>query len=80
MPWCDTCDVYRAPSAVTEDGRCPNCGNRVDPGDLKRERAKPAEGQGEDVPPIPWHFWVLVGGVVVYLLWRLIQLIGWIAS
>lgn len=84
MPWCDTCDVYRAPSAVSAEGRCPDCGNRVDPGELKRERraeaSRTARDDGSDVPPIPWHFWVLVGGVIVYLAWRFIQMIGWIAS
>ena len=30
MPWCDDCDRYLAPSAVTPDGTCPTCGRPVD--------------------------------------------------
>ncbi|MDY7103959.1 MAG: hypothetical protein S0880_22470 [Actinomycetota bacterium] len=29
MPWCDTCERWHAPNALTEDGRCPVCGEDV---------------------------------------------------
>ena len=31
----------------------------------------------EDVK-IPWHFWLLVVALIIYLGWRLIQLIEWL--
>ena len=84
MPWCDTCEVYLAPSTVTASGVCPTCGKRVDPGALKQERREHGEAgestEEEEVPPIPWHFWVLVVCVVIYLGWRLLQGIGWLVS
>jgi hypothetical protein len=27
---------------------------------------------------VPWHFWLLVAALVVYLGWRLVQGIGWL--
>ncbi len=88
MPWCDTCDSYRSPSVVTVDGSCPECGRAVDPGALKRERKEARKydeldqsaGNAAEIPPIPWHFWVLVVGVVLYLGWRLLQGVGWLVS
>jgi len=29
---------------------------------------------------VPWHFWLLVVALVVYLGWRAIQGIGWLAG
>jgi hypothetical protein len=31
-------------------------------------------------PRAPWHFKLLVAAVVVYLGWRLVQMIGWIVG
>lgn len=28
----------------------------------------------------PWHFWVLVAAVVVYLGWRLVQGLAWVVD
>ncbi len=28
-------------------------------------------------PKVPWHFWLLVGALVIYLGWRLIEVIIW---
>ncbi len=88
MPWCDTCNEYRAPSGVAEDGTCPTCGVRLPAAALREERrldrryaAQDESASGEeDVPPIPWHFWLLLAGVVLYLGWRLLQGIGWLVS
>ena len=30
--------------------------------------------------PVPWHFWILVVALVIYLGWRLVQLIVWLAK
>lgn len=54
-----------APSAMNDDGTCPKCGNLV-------EAPTPAEGDEK----APWHFKLLVVAVVIYLGWRLIDLIN----
>lgn len=74
MPWCETCDRFLTPNTVREDGTCPSCGRPV-------ERAATTTGRpaGDDEEQVraPWHFWVLVVGVVGYLAWRLVQGVGW---
>jgi len=73
MPWCDDCDRYLAPSTVTHDGTCPECGHRVEVGDVAR-----AAQEEEPLPPVPWHLKLLAVAIVIYLTYRLIQVIGWI--
>jgi hypothetical protein len=68
MPWCDTCDAYRAPNALTEDGHCETCGGEVDASDMKHPPKSKA----------PWHFWLMIIALVIYLGWRLVQFIIWI--
>ena len=34
--------------------------------------------EGTEQSRVPWHFWLLAIGVLVYLGWRLVQLIMWI--
>jgi hypothetical protein len=75
MPWCDECDRYLAPSAVTHDGACPACGRPVEVGDVAR-----AAEEDEPLPPVPWHLKVLAVAVAIYLTYRLIQVIGWISG
>ncbi|MEZ5229329.1 MAG: hypothetical protein R2710_22520 [Acidimicrobiales bacterium] len=70
MPWCDACDEYRAPNALAEDGSCAACGGKVDTSDLKHPPSTKA----------PWHFWLMVIALVLYLGWRLIQGIIWVVQ
>ena len=70
MPWCDTCDEYRAPTALTAEGTCATCDAKVDVADLKN----PASAKA------PWHFWVMVAALVLYLGWRLIEGIIWLVQ
>jgi hypothetical protein len=69
MPWCEDCERYWAPSAMTPEGRCPTCG-----ADLEApEHADHAEGaDAEDTvdEKAPWHFKLLVVLLVVYLVYR----------
>ncbi len=67
MPWCDPCDKYLAPNAVNEDGSCPTCEIPVDASDMKEIEGAKA----------PWHFWLMVIALVLYLGWRLIQFALW---
>lgn len=68
MPWCDTCDEYRAPTALSELGACASCGSKVDVADIK----SPAPTKA------PWHFWVMVAALVAYLGWRLVEGVIWL--
>ena len=52
---------------MNADGSCPVCG---------RVLAEPAVEE----PKAPWHFKLLVAALAVYLLWRLVQGIGWIVG
>lgn len=68
MPWCDECDVYLAPNTVDDDGTCPTCHTEVDAADQK-------------TPPqatVPWHFWVVVVALVLYLAWRGVEGVTWV--
>jgi hypothetical protein len=51
------------------DGTCPSCG---------RVLADPVRAE-LDAPRAPWHFKLLVAAVVVYLGWRVLQLVAWAA-
>jgi hypothetical protein len=83
MPWCEHCAKFWTPSSMKADGSCPTCG-RVLPvaGTQTEAEASPTakdlnvrEMAGEDAKA-PWHFKVLVALVVLYLGWRLVQLVG----
>jgi hypothetical protein len=91
MPWCDDCSKYWNPSSMRPDGSCPTCG-RVLPERMFGPR-EGEEGAGDGSVPeapgkvslremageerTPWHFKLLVVLVVAYLVWRIIQMIGW---
>lgn len=74
MPWCERCDRFLNPNTVQADGTCPSCGQPVDPVGAAGDAD---EGEDDDRVRAPWHFWVMVVGVVVYLGWRLIELVVW---
>jgi hypothetical protein len=94
MPWCEACSRFLSPATLTADGRCPTCGRRVDPGRAHAATGPAAPpvhaddssvGSGEPatrdgLPPIPWHFKLLCGAASIYLGWRAIQGIDWIAG
>lgn len=78
MPWCEECARYLAPSAMLNDGSCPSCGRipaasasvSANTLDLKSL----ARGGDEDVRA-PWHFTLLVGLLIAYLGWRIVDLL-----
>ena len=80
MPWCDTCDRFLSPNTVNPDGTCPSCGRPVDPAATASRSASPAAHLDEEPVRAPWHFWVLIVGVVLYLGWRLIDGVGWVTG
>ncbi|MFL3021821.1 MAG: hypothetical protein EVA19_00285 [Acidimicrobiales bacterium] len=63
MTWCDKCDRDFDIGLLSVDGHCPGCATWLaDP---------PRAGS------VPWHFWVVVAGAVIYLGWRAAQGILW---
>lgn len=85
MPFCEECAKYWAPSAMNEDGTCPSCGRVVEDQRAAPAGTKPAPAtmSGKTLRELagkegkaPWHFKVLVGLLIVYLGWRLLDLIG----
>ena len=68
MPWCDDCARFYNPNTLDAEGDCPE-GHHV---------ADPESDEPEAKVRAPWHFWVLVTGVVLYLGWRLVQGIIWV--
>lgn len=85
MPFCEECARYWAPSAMNEDGTCPSCGRVVEDQRAAPAGTKTAPGtmDGKTLRELagkegkaPWHFKVLVGLLIIYLGWRLLDLIG----
>lgn len=70
MPWCDSCDEYRAPNSLKTDGHCATCDSAVDVADLKEANQAPVKA--------PWHFWLMVIALVLYLGWRVVEGVIWI--
>jgi hypothetical protein len=66
VPWCEPCSRYLTPAALEEDGSCPGCGTVL---------AEPEERR-----KAPWHFWVMVVAVALYLGWRLVQGLIWLVG
>ena len=75
MPWCGPCQRYFAPPALNADGTCPACGEAVDVGDVAEEIAEGGEAP-EQAERAPWHFWAVVVATVVYVGWRIVQLVA----
>ncbi|MDP1820368.1 MAG: hypothetical protein Q8K58_10845 [Acidimicrobiales bacterium] len=68
MPWCAECDRFYNPNSLQADGTCPTCGRAVgEPEKLRKFSDEPA----------PWHFKVLLVAVVVYLGYRLYEVVLW---
>ncbi len=65
MPWCDDCAKFWNPNSMPPDGTCPTCGHVI-----------------AEVPDtaVPWHFWLLLGALVLYLGWRVVQGVQWLAD
>lgn len=78
MPWCDPCDRYYAPSALNEDGTCPECGTNVGKATAADKMVSDAEAGTAEKAKIPWHFWLLLIVLAIYLGYRLFQGIAWV--
>ena len=63
MPWCEDCAKFWNPNSMPPDGSCPTCGRVI---------AEPPSTK------VPWHFWLLLAALVVYLGWRVVQALEWL--
>ena len=83
MPFCDACDRHWTPTSMRPDGSCPSCGQVLELRQLLPQPAAATEtGSGADEeagPKAPWHFKVLLCGLVIYLGWRGVQGLEWVA-
>ena len=68
MPFCADCDRFYNPNTLTSSGDCPDGHHVTDP------------GGGQPPAKVPWHFKLMLAFVVLYLGWRLVQLLGWVAD
>ena len=77
MPWCASCDRFYNPNTLSTDGSCPE-GHHVAEG-APDGAAPPEKLRKFSDEPAPWHFKVLVALTAVYLGWRAVQGIDWVA-
>ena len=80
MPWCSDCDRFYTQSTLNNDGTCPQ-GHQAAPIPPPNARAgavdDPAAEAAADSKSAPWHFWLMVIALTIYLGWRLVQGIMW---
>lgn len=85
MPWCEQCSRFYTQSTLSATGDCPSGHHVADPGGAPSVVQSTVAGRDEtEKRPekfrAPWHFYVLVAAVVIYLGWRLIQGIAWLLN
>ena len=78
MPWCEDCGRFYSPPTLTSEGDCPEGHHVADPGAGQLSQAAGSGGDDGTNPKVPWHFWLLLAALAVYLGWRLVQLVMWI--
>lgn len=79
MPWCERCDRFLNPNTVGVDGTCPSCGREIEPPAALASGSTGERGVAvDDEVKAPWHFWVMIAGVVIYLGWRFVEGFVWL--
>jgi uncharacterized paraquat-inducible protein A len=66
VPWCDPCQRFFNPNTLTKEGTCPSCGEQL------------GEPQATGWRAVPWHFWLVLAALVLYLGWRAVEGVGWL--
>jgi hypothetical protein len=82
VPWCESCNRFYTPSTLTSEGDCPS-GHQVSvpPQGLSQALTDDTPAGSEPTPlRVPWHFWLLVAALVIYLGWRLVQGVVWLIN
>jgi hypothetical protein len=81
MPWCPACSRFLTPTSTEADGTCPFCKQVVDYSrNRKFDEAKERGEELTDNVPVPWHLKLLLASAAIYLGWRVLQGIEWIAD
>jgi uncharacterized paraquat-inducible protein A len=62
VAWCEECDTLVEDEDLGEEGECPACGMIL----ADQERG-----------PVPWYFKFMLVATVIYLGWRIFQLVHW---
>ena len=79
MPWCEDCSRFYTPSTLSPGGDCPQGHHVANPEDSPVLVQSSAEAPDDDeIVKVPWHFWILVIALVLYLGWRAVQGIMWL--
>jgi predicted RNA-binding Zn-ribbon protein involved in translation (DUF1610 family) len=80
VPWCADCDRYLAPPTVRTDGTCPTCGRAVDVAERAQSGAAShtSPARSDTLPPVPWHFKLMLCALAVYLGYRFMQMGEWL--
>ena len=73
MPWCEACAKFWNPNSMPADGTCPTCGRAIAAYEAEQQAATRST-------KVPWHFWVMVSAVGLYLGWRLVQGVAWVVQ
>jgi len=80
VPYCEACDRHWTPTSMLPDGSCPSCGRVLPPVTPGAEgRVSAQDEEIDEGPSAPWHFKVLLVGMTIYLAWRGVQGIEWVA-
>jgi len=61
VPFCEACDRFYNPNTLDQEGDCPEGHHVADPTEV------------EPLPPVPWHFKLMLGLLLAYLGWRFVQ-------
>jgi hypothetical protein len=69
MPFCEDCAKFWSPNSMPVTGKCPTCGLQI---------ADPQELADDSDYKAPWHFKVMVVLAVLYVGFRVVQMIGWL--
>jgi hypothetical protein len=80
MPACPACGHYLTPTAMNADGTCPFCSQTVDYVRSRKADERRAVGEEpEEAVAAPWHLKLLLALTAVYLGYRFLQGVEWIA-
>ena len=81
MPWCEPCSRFYNPNSLRADGSCPSCGRKLAAGDGSDTSAAATKtSTTASRTKVPWHFWLLIAAVAIYLGWRALQGVGWLVD
>jgi hypothetical protein len=70
MPFCEDCAKFWSPNTMPVTGKCPKCGLQI---------ADPQELQAAAEYRAPWHFKLMVIVAGLYVGFRIIQMLTWLA-